>query len=215
MIWECYENLHHGPYASESLSDGVNLQLKLSSRPLSLIQNQSPSHKGILVYWRDIYGGMSGKSLTEQSDMALIMAELAEDFSRIHHMSPYPAGHWKSTLPYDLLWHIRKLSDHQSRQPGPSWSRLPCGRQVMIPQPPYEGTTILADLLGHVMKPRTRNPFGQFESGKLIIKGVLRPLCVHQSHSNQYTIYIPRDTENSFCTWESGSAEIFEEISFT
>ncbi|KAI0100872.1 heterokaryon incompatibility protein-domain-containing protein [Nemania sp. FL0031] len=91
MVWECCENLHQGSFASESLPDGVDFQIPLSLRHLSLINDRSLSPGEVHAHWRDLCRDMSGKDLTKRSDMALIMSDLAKDFSRLQHPGRYLA----------------------------------------------------------------------------------------------------------------------------
>ncbi|KAK5990113.1 hypothetical protein PT974_08377 [Cladobotryum mycophilum] len=128
MSWACSESGDKPGY-----SDGWKIGTREDTLGLNIpynfysqyINKEDPTwRQDVENSWRTVVEKYTRRSLTVSKDRSLAISGVAARFSSILQ-DEYIAGHWKQTLPYDLLWNIDTgivLQGRPVEHQAPSWS---------------------------------------------------------------------------------------------
>ncbi|KAF5005842.1 hypothetical protein FDECE_7739 [Fusarium decemcellulare] len=86
----------------------------------------STSLEEIRTHWYEIIGDFSSLHLTYHSDALAALAGIARQYGTAHQalLGRYVAGLWQHTLPYDLIWYVKKgnRGKRSEKYTAPTWS---------------------------------------------------------------------------------------------
>lgn len=143
------------------------------------------SASNLVGEWHDLVVGYSSRALTNVDDRLPAISAMATMHSTVRKDSQYLAGVWSDSLPRDLLWNVFSivnwaggLRDQHSSFPSWSWAsvRGPIGGFTPMER---EDVVTLSVIHSDVTLQNAAAPFGQVESGRLIVEG--RLFIVRQS----------------------------------
>lgn len=126
IIWECCAA---GPYfACETFPDGAPLKSVFNDRPKfqgqSNLDESSPAqlHRA----WDALCEAYSEKKLSHNTDKAVVLSGLAQEFQAACPGDTYVSGSWRSRLPNSLLWKSANVSGRLEADNyiAPSWPWL-------------------------------------------------------------------------------------------
>lgn len=139
--------------------------------------------------WHDLVLGYSSRSLTNVEDRLPAVSAMATMHSTVRRDSLYLAGLWSDSLPRDLLWNVFSSvnwaggrRDQHSAFPSWSWAsvRGPIGGFTPMER---EDIVTLSLISSNITLQNATAPFGQVESGRLTVEGLL--FVVRQSSHHE------------------------------
>lgn len=128
----------------------------------------------LLRSWYSLISLYGIRKLTKASDKLPAMSGLASVWSKVLD-DEYVAGHWRSSLVYQLPWsprHCRRVKEY--RAPSWSWASVDGAPTLRI----RHGCDTLADILDINIKRNGSNPYGEITEGKLVIRAPMQQLDV-------------------------------------
>lgn len=219
--WQCMDDMEYGPAKwsqftnlSEvlSVSSHMNCRQRPSIDPqIGQVSSSRPSEEAAWKFypressvgaeWNQLRGDYQCRRLTDQGDSLLAFSSISRQFVRLlGSEQDYIAGHWRSQLPGDLLWHGDETRARPA--PFPSWSwashysihrsnaasnffdpdKKPLSLLQNNPRThPYRGwiKEVARVLETDVDLKDPRNPFGDVRSARLIMSGRLLPVTLN------------------------------------
>lgn len=143
------------------------------------------STSNLVGEWHDLVVGYSSRALTNVDDRLPAVSAMATMHSTVRKDSRYLAGLWSDSLPRDLLWNVFSttnwaggLRNQHSSFPSWSWAsvRGPIGGFTPME---HEDVVTISVFNSDVTLRNATAPFGQVESGSLVVEG--RLFVVRQS----------------------------------
>ena len=180
MIWECcgYEGTS---FASESFPGGApytdvfgnDHKFQIGRLNKGLVKGDEETYAA----WNDLCEALSSKALTRETDRAIVLSSLAEDFAPLLPDDEFVAGLWRTTLPYTLLWAtespVSKLIERHSL--APSWSWLSVGVSAKLAnRSRLRQKGILVEVKDCSKTLMRNDPYGPTPNASLTLLGYLR-----------------------------------------
>ncbi|RFN53401.1 hypothetical protein FIE12Z_2226 [Fusarium flagelliforme] len=128
----------------------------------------------LLGSWYSLISLYGTRKLTKASDKLPAMSGLASIWSKLLD-DDYVAGHWRSSLVYQLPWNprdCRRVKEY--RAPSWSWASVDGAPTLRI----RHSCDTLADILDITIKLNGSNLYGEITEGKLVIRAPMQQLDV-------------------------------------
>lgn len=127
--------------------------------------------------WTSIVRAYSQCRLTFAADKLVALSGLAKDMCaansrKISGHGAYVAGHWRDTMPQNLIWSTSSWGHRPAPYRAPSWSWASVDGDVSFPQF-YRQSTLLAKLIGVKTVPRGKDSTGELVGGSIILSAPL------------------------------------------
>lgn len=115
IFWDCLELREASESFPLGLTPRIAAALKVAQLEISIPTKQLPLHE-FYKHWQRILDNYTPRNVTyPEKDKLVALRAIASQMSRVQN-DIYIAGHFRSTLPYSLLWRLHNTND------GEKWS---------------------------------------------------------------------------------------------
>lgn len=187
LVWECCATGSY--FACETFPDGAPFKSVFNNRPKfqsqSNLENSSPAE--LYKAWGTLCQSYSEKKLSHNSDKAVALSGLAQEFQAACPSDTYISGLWVSGLPNSLLWKSSPDSGllETDGYIAPTWSWLAIDGSISYHEP-SDTEHSLVDITRVAMTPALLSePTASLRSASLHLRCYLRPIEIQPDYEKK------------------------------